>query len=325
MSEVSKSLFFQERILFESLPFQTSDDTVVRFKALLPKFPKKWVQSMLYHAGLNRPLSFKFIANLLEMTGKLEIEINKSHYFAHYLFLKKIAQKANFSNRKPPSPDRIEFNIEQYENPIAEGSLWWYILSDDLKGFTDYVTSKDIDFSEHYVIINSEVFDVIDLSCYCAAINILKYLIINNNDFDFYSLRRAVQSGSEEIIEFLVSKGQNFDNMLDVAVDSHQNSICRWLYENFSDKKLTLPFTLLSYNTEMFFFFYEECNWDINQQNQEHPNSLRMTVLKGDMELCMFILEHGGNVVAEDIELAQNKDIKKLLKKTLKEREKQKK
>ena len=95
----------------------------------------------------------------------------------------------------------------------------------------------------------------VEFACYCGAIDILKYLYVNECPVSDRALDKAISSGSEEIVEFLASQGHSFDYRLDKAVMYHQNNIAKWIYENYKDYRLKLSDCIRYCNTEMFFYF----------------------------------------------------------------------
>ena len=315
MEKNSLKTLFNDRILLENSIFKQSKESLEIFKKKFSKFNKNLVQKIIFMASNYGSFSYKYLGDLMSLTGNISIEFNKTNYFSQYLYLRKIIENKNFIKGEYPSDGDIDFSIDDFENPVKENTIWWFIRNDDVTGLVKFLTDKkeELKLDEEFTTMNKEIFDVIDFTCYCGSLNILKYLIINDNQLDFYACRRAVQSGAENVIEFLISKDQKFDNLLDVAVEAHQNSLCRWLYENYSDKKLTLPFTIITYNTEMFLFFYEECKWDINLIPSGFPSCLKSAVLHDDIEIVSFLIKQGAIVYETDIEAAKQKDIKNIL------------
>ena len=314
MEKNSAKNLFSDRILLENAIFKDCEESYETFKKLFPKFDKELVQKIIIFASKICSFSYKFLGDLMKLTGEITIKFKNTNYFAQYLFLRKIIDKKNFVNEEIPSDSDIEFSIEEFEKPVKENTIWWFIMNDDVPGLVRFISEgkDEIKLEDESTAINEEIFDVIDFSCYCGSLNILKYLVINDEKLDFYACGRAVQSGNENVIEFLISKGRSFDNLLNVAVQSHQNSICRWLYDNYCDNKLTLPYTILSYNTEMFLFFLEDCNWDINSLQAE-ITCLDSAIFHNDVDLANFIIQKGGTATDKGITKATQKDIKQLL------------
>ena len=65
------------------------------------------------------------------------------------------------------------------------------------------------------------------------SLNLLKYFLINNIHMNEGTIACLISSGSEECIEFAVSKGISFDNTINNAIKYHHNEIAKCLFETY--------------------------------------------------------------------------------------------
>ena len=138
--------------------------------------------------------------------------------------------------------------------------------------------------------------------CFCGAVDILKYLIINNVMINELSIRRAVNSGSEELISYLVSNNHSFDFTLNEGIIFHHNKIAKWLYENYRQLIFSLPNSIVFMNTEMLLYFLNIYGdlFDVNEQDYYGKTCLHWSVEQNDTLIVRYLYLKGINLDIKD-------------------------
>ena len=288
--------FINDKILFEDLVFEGTEKSTKEAEKLLKNYSyqKKWIQSFLNFAASHRPFSFKQIAMLFKLTGKPKIKFSQIKVFPCYLYSEKIITKDDFLENVPPGSNFLKHKIE-YEYPTQTNELAQLIVNDDIHNFVKYFNFDEIETDKQFININGWSFSLRWLVCYCGAMNILKYLIINGLHIDRCSCVKAIQGGSEECVQFLESKGHSFNDTLRLAIEHHQNKMAEWLWENYTDTGLILPFCVENFNTKMLLFLINTGCFDINQQDLTKKTSLHWSVKNGDYLLADYLLLIGAD------------------------------
>ena len=294
IKEVEKMLI--ERSRFESLISNLSEKNFDEVKELISNFldTKIWLQKLIIKISFCHPLSYKIYGNLFELTGKPVIKFWCMDLFARYLYARGLIECDDFDSNGPPSMQWLE-SITDYETPLKEDTLEYYIYTDNVQKFADIITSDDIDITESYpFIINDYRFsNIASLTCFCGSLKILKYLIINNVKITKQAILKAFRNGSEEVIEFLHQKGYPFTNCLETAIRYHHNDIAKWLVDNYNDKYFFTPYCVVAMNTEMLLFFINALNKNINEQDLEKKTCLHYAVMNNDILLTKYLLLKG--------------------------------
>ena len=261
-----------ERIPFEEIVYHMTKENYEEVKKLIPKYMeiKNWLQNLIQCAAETRLFDFKLYYDLIQLTGKSEIMFSKYNYFPRYLFVKNYIKQSDFKCEIPQSNELR--TIDEYENPIKENTLEYFISHDDVQSFVSLIATKDIDISGRYKIniCGYKFSSIPEFVCYCGSLNILKYLIINNAKLTKITIRDSVLNGSEELIEFLYQKGYTFEDTLQYAVEYHHNKLAKWLFENFGHHKFRASYCVKNNNSEMLLYFL---NYNYNDPNKTPPKS----------------------------------------------------
>ena len=291
----------EKMIEFENVVFDCSDSSIEKAINLIKQFDLKYVQQLICSASDIKIYSFKNLGLLFKHTGNLQINVTSSLHFHCYLYKKGIIQKDSFRKEEFDSLEQNLLSIENYENPVQEGSLHYIIQNDLLQEFTDKVITDNIDIQHTFIKIFSTPFRLIDYACYCDAMNILKYMIVNDIRVTKWSTERAIQNGSENIIEFLSEKGYSFDNHLWCAIHYHQNDIAKWLFENYKHEDFRLSDCVFYFNTELLIYFIDNTDANINQQDYDQRTCLHYAVLYNNVILAKYLLNKGIDINIEDM------------------------
>ena len=296
---IGKSMFandLKEQIELENLIFEGKTENFERIKNLIPKFHKIYLQKLITQAV--HPLKYKLYADIFALTGPLQTTDLPNKDFLEYMQKKGIIKGTDKIGENGSIMGSSK-SIEEYENPIREGTLMFYIVNDDVNSFVSYATSNEIDLecdnlnNKLLLTINNKWFlSYLNFALFCGSLNIVKFLMLNNAKFEHQSALCSIQGGSEEVIEFLDSQKHVlfFDNKLQTAIGYHHNNICRWLFEKFGKGDATLPMCLQYFNTEMFFYFLNVQHWDIDEKNIIGNNSLDYAISNKAEKLASYLL-----------------------------------
>ena len=205
----------------------------------------------------------------------------------------------------PPCPDLLK-EVEKYEQPVKEGTLWYLIQTDQVQEFTRHVVLNNIDPEKEDIwIFNENFWSCIEFGVFCGSLNVVKYLTINNATIDLRVIRRSVEGGYEQTIEFLSEQGHSFDDLIYGAILSHHNRIGFWILENYeNDTNRLISESVYSFNTEMFLFFLLEQGRSINETSY-YPGKTPLihSVESNNIPLVRFILsQEGVDVTPKDNE-----------------------
>ena len=270
---------------------KNTDETKIIFYC----FNKNWVQNLILHSFKINPLSYKKIGDFFQLTGQIPFKLPYSHTSTKYLLSRGLISMMDVELNTKTQDFSIS-SPQEYENPIEDGSMEMFIVNDDINQFVNFITVNGIDIGNKFVWLNGTYFrTLLDFACRCGATNIIKYLLLNHVDATNSAVEYAVQSGSEDAIQFLESQGFLFENMVGVAVQYHHNSLAKWIYENYQNSIFSLTECVESFNTEMLLYFINELNVDINQQHPSGMTILHYAVILNDVPLVRYLLHKGAN------------------------------
>ena len=248
-------------IVLENIIWKSDFSKFEIAKFLIHKVNKEYIQKLIFHVSQFNIFSYKFLGDIFAETKDLAIKLNLNPFFCDYLLNRNLIKESDLFydiNRSVFKP------IIEYENPIKEDSIWSIIRKDDINSFTSFLSVHDINFKLENVKIFQTTIYLNEFIAYCGAINIAKYMILNNHSFDnFYTIKYAVQGGHEDIIEFFIEKGYKFEQQLINAIAFHQNKIAIWLYQRFQNN-INYKKCIQTYNTDMFLYFLFEKHLDVH-------------------------------------------------------------
>ena len=289
MSELPKEL--EDQILLEHLIFEGTYENYEEIQELMFKFPKFYLQHLITFAGYFRYFDYKFLGDLFELTGKPQMFFRCTN-FSCYLFARNLISLEDFRSKQITNNDYLK-PIEEYEQ-INKDSFNYFIKNDDVSGFINFASNHNFSIEEKHILADDQNKDfLLHLACFSGAVNIFKYMIVNDVAIDDEVVYYAVQGGSEEIMELLQSKGYSFDCKLQVAIQSHRNNIAKWIYENYKDQYFKLPNCLDYFNTEMLFYFLDDLHWNINSTDFQRKTCLHKSVIYEEFALTKLLLQKG--------------------------------
>ena len=280
-----------EKIEFVESIYKCTKESIEKAKSLILRFPQNFVINILLSASKIKIFDFMLIGDLFALLPT-PIQIDSQIHYMHfecYLYqkgiLKNTPELAFYSEDLHP--------IEEYEHPFKENTLWSFIQKDDINNFVKNIMNNNTQFNEEVIRINTIPFNIIEFACFCDSINIVKYLILNENFSPKSACDFAVRGGSEKVIEYIASRDVSFDGLMSRAIQYHQNSVAKWLNNNYNDSSFNLPKCLWFYNYEMFLYFVNECGFDINQPGLYRQTSLAFAKSQNDIGLVKFLISKG--------------------------------
>ena len=282
----------EKQIEFENLLFDCKEEYLPQIQSLLPFLNKRWVQKCICFAAFKKTLLFKILGDVFALTGKPIITFSRFHIFSEYLYIRNIVSEEDFNSYGAPRESELR-SLQQYEKPIEENSIFAFIFNDDVSNFVHSVTVNNNDYKTYYPVIN-DYFTIMHFASFCGAIKIMKYLLLNNHKIDQTTICRAIEGGHEEMIELLDSKGCNLDYNIKIAINCHNNSIAKWLYEDKKNLHCPLPYCVEWFNTEMFLYLFNQPNFDIEEQEEDTgKTSLFYAIINDDKTLTEYLLNKG--------------------------------
>ena len=305
-----------DEILFEDLVFKCTYESIEDAKEIIHKFSTFWAQSLIVQ--VTAPFSFKLLGDLYSLTGKSQIEHSKNSPFSCYLLVRNLITEEDFDHDGHPMKWDLK-TVEEYEKPIKENTLWYYIQENDIKSFTALYESGGFDLSKTETEFNGYAFSIPGLSCYFGSLDIIKYLLLNNVFFDRNALKYAVCSGFEEIVEFMMLEEYSFNDYLADAIKWHQNKIGKWLYENCKNNSFKLTDCVFWFNSDMLLYFLDDIKWNINECDSWDRTCLHVAVEQNNTFLVRFLILRGINLDVKDalahraIDYLKTKEMKDIL------------
>ena len=246
----------------------------------------------------SRCFLYKYLADIFEhslISNKCPNEFKKYSYFTVYLIKRGLISSENIKENKIFMNNYENSDILFYEKPFKEDSIEYFISLDDVSGFVSFSTFHRIDLSQILITIYGESYYVIEFACKIAAIDIIRYCFLNDIIRDSI-VQYAVSSGSEEIIELLISNEYSMDNQAYNAIINHQNYLAKILYENYENNPITLFDCLQCMNLEMFYYFITHSNgFDINEIDFNQNTPLHYAVSFNDIKLASLLLYKGAD------------------------------
>ena len=319
MSENNTERDFQVMLDFENYCWECTEESIQKAKELIAYVDPFWAHHLICYAVANHRLfHWKLLADLFSSFPHYQVK-EFTNQFVCYLYKKGILSKDEV-NSSISSCETL-LSVEQYEEKVEPETLEYYIKNDDLQSLTFYLSNHpDLNLVLAQVVMYETNYSLTNFAAYCGSLNVLKFLIVHNCVVDEVTIQNAVSGGNEELIEFLVSKHYSFDNMLFYAIANHHNSIARWLIENYHcENTIFLPDCIRLFNTEIFLFYMQEKNKNVNEKNYYTMTHLMIGVVQNNIALCRFILSIGASIYCTDdlgqmaIDFAPTNDMRDLL------------
>ena len=287
---------------------------------LIPFVNKKWLQYLISSVSTYKMFYYPAYKDLFLKTMPLEITFNTNFdLLGLYLCAKGIVDQNSLA-----SPDAIHrhntYTVEYFEEPIKQNSVESFIKSDNIKEFVNYIKNHNINICKERVLIFGFSFYYSSLAAYCGSLKIMQYLLLNDADLDFRTIERAINGGHQSIIDFLVHRDVSFNFQLRSAVIYHQNTVAKWLMDNYECESIQLPNFLIWNNLEMFLYFLIEKNANINEaKSYSNVTSLMVAAQFSNIPLINFLIMRGADKSKIDrnrklaIDYSSVEEVKKLL------------
>ena len=249
----------QMKAEFENYVFESTSESIKVAETMIDNFNKSWVQNLILYAGQRRLFKYKLLGDLFEKTLPFEVKNWEKTRFSEYLFARGLIKEEDVETMLEEGELNIH-PLDEYEKPIKEGSIQESIFNDDVSSFVSLITMQNkVNAMSSFVFeVNGSKFTPLQFACLCGSLNIIKYLLLNNVEkaANFYIY--AIYSGSEEVIEFLLSQGYKLNFCLFASIQFHQNHIAKWLFESHIKDSYSIANCITYFNTEMLLFLVEQ-------------------------------------------------------------------
>ena len=291
-NDISQNLLLYQE--FENLVWECTAESINKAKELLKNIDIQYVQKLIFFISNKRILSYKILADLYKETGKTIISLSQYDTLSQYFLTTNYFNKSQFSYKDV----KCEYTLDDFNEPIKEGTIWKLILDDDPSEFCSFISINNILINDETFTLFHHTFHIADFVIFCGSINILKFMMINNYNISRNAIGMAFQSGKEEIIELLESHKFSFDNQLTNAIEYHHNNLALWLLDNYHCEKVTHIECILWYNTEMFFIFYDQYLQKKVKKSDFMTNRSLITLVtnQNNKPLLDFIQKHSKNL-----------------------------
>ena len=281
-----------KKAYFENLVVSCDPKNFPEIKSLISQrvFERRWIQTLIKELSYVKIFDFKFLADILILTGRILILFSPDSDFSLYLIKRGIIR---YRHLESPYINAIYRDIDEYEHPIKENTAWWYIYHDDIRGFVKHIAINEFDIRNQTININGTQFTALNFACFCASLNIIKYLFINKVQVLNDTLGWVVASGNEEAIDFFERKGYDYNNMLNTAIEYHQNKIAKWLYGNYNNDNFDLANCIEFFNTEMFLYIQNIMDKKKYQNEKKNCGCYFLALGNRDLQFATYLIKKG--------------------------------
>ena len=266
-----RSLLYFEDLVWDITKYP---ENIQKAKELVPEFPPDYVQLLIQYITSITFLNYKQFADLFKETGNCRIKFDKGEAFACYLYAKKIITASDFANSAGgPHQNGLLRPISFYENPIKEGTIWYYIWKDDVAGvknFFDEHISKNYP-SQMTFVWNDNIFTLQCFAAYFNSVEVLKYFKENGFQLTFITFTFAIQGGAINAINYIQNNAPSIhwdSTTTIVAIQNHQNTLAKLSYNIVANhSQPILPSCAQCFNTASLLYFLHVKKRDINETN----------------------------------------------------------
>ena len=295
MRNVTMTKEMQMMIDFEELCWKCTEDSIAKAKLLINTVDPVWAKHLVCFAVPNhRIFSWKLLGDLFEVFPDHSVPLYDTE-FIHYLIVRGL-----LNNPQTHQLSLIHQNSfktkEEYEQQVIPNTIEYIIKRDDVPSLSFYLSNHpDINLILTTVKVLGNVYSLINFAAFCGSLNTVKYLMIQGCSVDNKTLECAIQSGNEELIEFLVTKHIVFNKMLFAALVNHRNKIARWLIDSYHcEEDIYLPDLIQIFNTEMFINFIKTGR-DVNEKNYMNMTALMVAAVQNNITLARYLISVGAD------------------------------
>ena len=222
----------------------------------------------------------------------------------------------------------IQFLEFIYQNPLLE-----LIRKDDLEGFKTFLNfhpTIDIKDEENIqsFLFGSEngrrgeiisyrypidrfsyrnTTNLLNFAAFYGSSECFKYFIMNDCNIPDDIAEFAIYGGNNEIIRILEQKGVNYDNKLQISIDSHHYHITDWLLTNYNCEKIYLYNCIKSYNYQAFLFFISKGEDPNARTDFMSYDSLAVAAKTGSIWAAKYLIEKC--IINFDTKYTENQNI----------------
>jgi hypothetical protein len=245
------------------------------------------------NAALQQPLMFEEYWKFIQDYKINLIDCMLMSDFVCYLYLKGYIEQNMISQFDNPS------KLEELD-PVKEGTLWYYILNDDLENF-DKVRPADLQQMTEKITVGKQQMNVIDFAAFCGSQKILDFLIGKNVAITFETAKFAISGGHKKAIERIQQAGFKVDEkLLPVAIEAHQNDLAEEIIQNYGVGETFLTTPIKSSNTTMFFSLFKYGKANLEETDNDKRTPLLASSYVGNFLLSLWLINNGAVVDSKD-------------------------
>lgn len=231
----------------EDLIFQATEESCEEATTLIKESnnkPINYYYSLIEKAAEVRPFAFKALSQAWKNLEPVEKK------YQNTIFTEYLAKKQIISERMLTCQIKSTQTPEEIEMVFPRDSIQYSIAND----LIDEVIfrSANVNLANAIAVVNGTKMNFLSLAAFCGSEKSFKYILANGASIDKEVIKNAIKGGNEEIIEIVEYSNLNLNNNYNAAIESHNDVIARWLYENYQCEKITIQKAVDSFNTPAF-------------------------------------------------------------------------
>ncbi|OHT01786.1 hypothetical protein TRFO_31260 [Tritrichomonas foetus] len=233
-----------------------------------------------------------FILQLLELNNDF-IKLPKTIKDGRKYFSPEIGFNFhNMKNKEFQTPDEFFVNRKNGENL---NELSQAIRKDDMNLFTHLIsqTSLKINASsippalfERFSFIQTDV-SLVEYAAFFSSIQIFKYLILNDAQFNNELTKYAIAGGNNEIIHICEDKSLSFKKSINIAIQQWKNELVEYLLQEYSFNEESFTIALKSYNYQIVKKIIDETD------ESQISNLIQKTIIHGHLSILNYLISLG--------------------------------
>ena len=237
----------------EDLVFSGKDEAnaeVLKILSENQEISKETVLSLIINAASERPFNFRVLGDLFEQiwkTGEFEGKSFSFTEFVLYLVKRGVLNKRNISDDMEPNK-----TFEEYELFFPKDSLAYAVSVNNMDMIKKLATDNEYVKEEKTQFIFNDLYEglhFIDIAAFCGSVDAFKYLLELGCEITTDTEKCTIRGGHQEILDILLEKGREFNEMFRDAVAFHQNHFAKFLCREKKVEELSMTTAILGWNT----------------------------------------------------------------------------
>ena len=211
---------------------------------------KETVLSLIINSASERPFHFRVLGNLFEKIWKNNDFHGKTFSFTEFiLYLVKRGVLTKKDLQEEMKPDK---EIEQYELFFPRDSLAYAVSTNNIELIKKLATDIEFIKEEKVPFIFNDMYEglhFIDIAAFSGSLDALKFFIELGCEITKETEKCAIRGGHQSIIDLLLEKGREFNDMFRDAVSFHQNHLAKYLCKEKKVEELSMTTAILGWNS----------------------------------------------------------------------------